>query len=132
MTDLIADNVLMGSMTWSSAAGQIRAGAVFPLAVSSGARIAEFPDVPTLQEEGYEDLVALTWYALSGPAGLSGDVVAKLNQAVNAAWALPALRQRLAADAIMAEPMSSAAVTAFVTSEVQKWGPIARHVMASP
>jgi tripartite-type tricarboxylate transporter receptor subunit TctC len=132
MIDLIAGNVLMGSMTWSSAAGQVRAGAVFPIAVSSGARIAEFPDVPTLREEGYDDLVALTWYVLSGPAGLSADIVAKLNQAVNAAWATPALRRRLADDAIVAEPMSPAAVTAFVTSEVQKWGPIARQVMAGP
>ncbi len=132
MMDLIAGNVLMGSMTWSSAAGQVRAGAVFPIAVSSGARIAEFPDVPTLKETGYDDLVALTWYALSGPAGLSGDVVAKLNQAVNAAWAMPALRRRLADDAIVAEPMSPAEVTVFVTSEVQKWGPVARHVMAGP
>lgn len=132
MMDLIAGNVLIGSMTWSSAAGQVRAGAVFPIAVSSGARIAEFPEVPTLKEEGYDDLVALTWYALSGPAGLSGDIVVKLNQAVNVAWAMPALRRRLAEDAIVAEPMSPAAVTAFVKSEVQKWGTVARHVMAGP
>jgi tripartite-type tricarboxylate transporter receptor subunit TctC len=73
--------------------------------------------------------VALTWHALSGPAGLSDDVVRKLNQAVNAAWATPALRQRLADDAIMAEPMSPQAVTEFVASEVRKWSPIARRVM---
>jgi tripartite-type tricarboxylate transporter receptor subunit TctC len=132
MMDLIAGNVLMGSMTWSSAAGQVRAGAVLPIALSSGARIAEYPDVPTLKEEGYDDLVALTWYALSGPAGLPGNIVAKLNQAVNAAWAMPALRQRLAEDAIVAEPMSPAAVTAFVTSEVQKWGVVARQVVSGP
>jgi tripartite-type tricarboxylate transporter receptor subunit TctC len=132
MMDLVAGNVLIGSMTWSSAAGQVRAGAVVPIAVSSGARIAELPDVPTLKEEGYDDLVALTWYALSGPAGLPDDVVARLNQAVNAAWAVPALQRRLADDAIATEPMSPAATTAFVTSEVQKWGPVARQVMASP
>ena len=64
-------------------------------------------------------------------AGLSNDVVQKLNHAVNAAWATPALQQRLAADAIVAEPMSPEAVTEFVTSEVRKWGPIARRVMTS-
>jgi tripartite-type tricarboxylate transporter receptor subunit TctC len=132
MMDLIAGNVLMGSMTWSSAAGQVRAGAVLPIALSSGARIAEFPDVPTLKDEGYDDLVALTWYALSGPAGLPGNIVTKLNQAVNAAWVMPALRQRLAEDAIVAEPMSPAALTAFVTGEVQKWGLVAKQVMAGP
>jgi tripartite-type tricarboxylate transporter receptor subunit TctC len=132
MMDLVAGNVLIGSMTWSSAAPQIRAGKVAPVAVSSGARIAGFPDVPTLQEEGYDDLVALTWFALSGPAGLPDDVVAKLNHAVNTAWAMPELRRRLADDAIAAEPMSPAGVTAFVASEVQKWGPVARQVTASP
>jgi tripartite-type tricarboxylate transporter receptor subunit TctC len=130
MMDLIAGNVMIGSMTWSSAVGQIRAGAVVPIAVSSGARVAEFPDVPTLQEQGFDDLVAMTWHALSGPAGLPEDVVQKLNHAVNAAWATPALRQRLADDAITAEAMSPQAVTAFVRGEVRKWGPIARRVMS--
>ncbi|HKB58022.1 MAG TPA: tripartite tricarboxylate transporter substrate-binding protein, partial [Lacunisphaera sp.] len=132
MVDLIAGNVMIGSMTWSSAVGQVRAGTVVPIAVSSRARVPEFPQVPTLREEGFDDLVAVTWYALSGPAGLSSDVVEKLNQAVNAAWATPAVRRRLADDAIMAEPMSPQAVTAFVTSEVRKWGPISRRVMTNP
>jgi tripartite-type tricarboxylate transporter receptor subunit TctC len=132
MMDLIAGNVMIGSMTWSSAVGQVRAGTVVPVAVSSGARIAEFSNVPTLREEGFDDLVASTWYALSGPAGLSNDVVQKLNQAVNAAWAMPALKQRLADDAIVGEPMSPEAVTEFIASEVRKWGPIARRVMTSP
>ena len=132
MVDLIAGNVMTGSMTWSSAVGQVRAGTVVPIAVSSGTRVAEFPHVPTLQEEGFDDLVAVTWYALSGPAGLSSDVVEKLNHAVNAAWATPAVRRRLADDAIVAEPMSPQAVTAFVTSEVRKWGPISRRVMTNP
>jgi tripartite-type tricarboxylate transporter receptor subunit TctC len=132
MVDLIAGNVMIGSMTWSSAVGQVRAGAVVPIAVSSDARVTEFPNVPTLREEGFDDLVALTWHALSGPAGLPKDVVQKLNQAVNAAWATPTLRRRLADDAIMAEPMSPQAVTEFVASEVRKWGPIARRVMTSP
>jgi tripartite-type tricarboxylate transporter receptor subunit TctC len=130
MMDLIAGNVMIGAMTWSSAVGQIRTGTVVPIAVSSGTRVAEFPDVPTLQEEGFDDLVAMTWHALSGPAGLPEDVVQQLNHAVNAAWATPALRQRLADDAITAEPMSPQAVTAFVNGEVRKWGPIARRVMS--
>jgi tripartite-type tricarboxylate transporter receptor subunit TctC len=129
MMDLVAGNVMIGSMTWSSAAGQIRAGAVVPIAVSSGVRVAEFPNVPTLREEGFDELVAVTWYALSGPAGLPDDVVQKLNHAVNAAWATPALKRRLADDAIVAESMSPQAVTAFVTDEVRKWAPIAKRVM---
>jgi tripartite-type tricarboxylate transporter receptor subunit TctC len=132
MMDLVAGNVMIGSMTWSSAIGQIRAGTVIPLAVSSGARAAEFSGVPTLKVEGFDDLVALTWYALSGPAGLPDDVVQKLNRAVNAAWATPAVRRRLADDAIVAEPMTPEAATAFVSREVRKWGPIAKRVVPGP
>lgn len=132
MMDLVAGNVMIGSMTWSSAVGQVRAGTTVPIAVSSGTRVAEFPDVPTLREKGFDDLVAFTWYALSGPAGLPGDIVQKLNRAVNTAWQTPSVRRRLADDAIMAEPMSPEAVTAFVVSEVRKWGPIAKRVVVSP
>jgi tripartite-type tricarboxylate transporter receptor subunit TctC len=76
--------------------------------------------------------VALTWYALSGPAGLPDDVVQKLHHAVSTAWTTPTVMRRLAEDAIVAEPMSPQAVTAFVTSEVRKWGPISRRVMGKP
>jgi tripartite-type tricarboxylate transporter receptor subunit TctC len=126
MLDLLAGNVLFGTMTWSSALGQIRAGKVIPIAVSSKARIAEYPDVPTLAELGYPDLVANTWYALSGPAGVPDEIVAKLNHAVAEVLALPDVKQRLDQDAIEREPMTPEQVTAFVGSEVAKWGPIAK------
>ena len=75
MLDLLAGNVMLGTMTWSSALGQMRAGKVLPIAVSSRARVPEFPDVPTLAEAGYPDLVVRTWFALSGPAGVPDEIV---------------------------------------------------------
>jgi tripartite-type tricarboxylate transporter receptor subunit TctC len=131
MLDLIAGTVKVGTMTFSSAGGQIRGGTVIPLAVSSNARVAEFPDVPTLREEGF-DLVALTWFALSGPAGLPDDIVTKLNRAVNEAWALPEVERRLKAEAIATEAMTPQQVTSFVADEVRKWGPLAKRVVPSP
>jgi tripartite-type tricarboxylate transporter receptor subunit TctC len=131
MLDLIAGTVKVGTMTFSSAAGQIRAGTVIPLAVSSNARVAEFPDVPTLREEGF-DIVALTWFALSGPAGLPDDIVTKLNHTVNEAWAQSEVKARLAADAIATEAMTPQQVTGFVTDEVRKWGPLAKRVVQNP
>jgi tripartite-type tricarboxylate transporter receptor subunit TctC len=126
MLDIIAGNVPFGSMTWSSAVGQIRAGKVIPLAVSSKARVPEFPDVPTLAELGYPDLVANTWYALSGPAGVPDDIVRKLNRAVAQILELPDVRQRLDQDAVEREPMTPEELTAFITREVARWGPVAR------
>ncbi len=127
MLDLLAGNVMVGTMTWSSAIGQIRAGKVIPIAVSSKARVAEYPDVPTLAESGYPDLVANTWYALSGPAGVPSEIVTKLNRAVAEVLELPDVRKRLDEDAIEREPMTPEQVSAFVASEVAKWGPLAKR-----
>jgi tripartite-type tricarboxylate transporter receptor subunit TctC len=126
MLDLLAGNVLFGTMTWSSALGQIRAGKVIPIAVSSKARIAEYPDVPTLAESGYPDLVASTWYALSGPAGVPDEIVVKLNHAVAEVLELPDVKQKLDQDAIEREPMTPEQVTRFFAGEIAKWGPIAK------
>ncbi len=126
MLDLLAGNVMVGTMTWSSAIGQIRAGKVIPIAVSSKARVAEYPDVPTLAESGYPDLVANTWYALSGPAGVPGEIVTRLNRAVAEVLVLPDVKKRLDDDAIEREPMTPEQVAAFVAGEVAKWGPIAK------
>jgi tripartite-type tricarboxylate transporter receptor subunit TctC len=127
MLDLLAGNVLFGSMTYSSALGQIRAGKVLPVAVSSKARVAEYPNVPTLAESGYSELVANTWYALSGPAGVPDEIVQKLNRAVAEVLAMPDVKKRLDDDAIEREPMTSEQVTKFFAAEITKWGPIARQ-----
>ena len=60
--DLIAGHVPFGSVTFSSAAELIRTGKVRPLAVSAEKRLANFPDIPTFWELGYEDLVTATWF----------------------------------------------------------------------
>jgi tripartite-type tricarboxylate transporter receptor subunit TctC len=127
MLDLLAGNVLFGSMTYSSALGQIRAGKVIPVAVSSKGRVAEYPDVPTLAESGYPDLVANTWYALSGPAGLPDEIVQKLNRAVAEVLELPDVKKRLDDDAIEREPMTPEQVTKLFAAEIARWGPIAKR-----
>jgi len=50
MMDLVSGNVNLGTMTWTSALGQIRSGKVVPIVVSSRARLAEFPDLPTFKD----------------------------------------------------------------------------------
>jgi len=127
MLDILAGNVLFGSMTYSSALGQIRAGKVIPVAVSSKARVPEYPDVPTLAESGFPNLVANTWYALSGPAGLPDEIVQRLNRAVAEVLEMPDVKKRLDDDAIERQPMTPEQVTRFFAAEIAKWGPIARQ-----
>jgi tripartite-type tricarboxylate transporter receptor subunit TctC len=131
MMDLVAGNVGFGTMTWGSAIGQIRAGTVLPVAISSKARVAEFPDVPTLRELGYS-IVGDSWWGLSGPAGLAPEVTRKLNRAVIEVLDQPDVRQRLLADAIVPEPMTPEQFAALVAAELAKWGPVVKQLGMGP
>ena len=131
MTDLVAGHVKMGSVTWSSAIAQIRAGTVLPLAVSSARPMPEFPAVPAMTALGHPDLVAVTWFGFSGPAGVPRDVIARLNAEIVAALDAPAVRRRLQAEGIETEKMSSDEFTRFVESEIVKWAPIAKAVVGA-
>ncbi len=86
----------------------------------------ELPDVPTLVELGYPELVVTTWYALSGPAGLPRDIVERLNREVNKAMELPKVREHLAQETVQSRPMTPDEITAFMKSEVDKWVPVVK------
>jgi tripartite-type tricarboxylate transporter receptor subunit TctC len=129
MVDLVSGTVGLGSMTWTSALQYIRNGQVVPIAVSSENRLPEFPNVPTLKELGYPNLVATIWFGLSGPAGLPGDIVQKINKATIETLQLPAVRERLQRDAIETKFMSPEEYTDFHAKELAAWGPIAKRLL---
>ncbi len=125
--DVVAGHLRFGAMTWTTAAGHIRAGTVLPLAVSSNERLPDFPDVPTFRELGYPELVCTTWFALSGPANLPFDIVQKVNREVIKALEAPDIRKRLDDDEMLTDPMTPAGYTKFVVDELARWKPIAEH-----
>jgi tripartite-type tricarboxylate transporter receptor subunit TctC len=129
--DLIAGHVKVGSMTLSTTKPHILAGKLKALAVSSEKRLPDFPDLPTLTELGYPDLVVTTWYSLAGPAGLPGSIVDKINAAVNKAMSLPEVQQHLATGLVQTRAMTPTETTAFIEREIAKWSPVARRVAAT-
>ena len=129
--DLIAGHVRAGMLTYSSVSEHIRAGALLPLAVTASARLAQMPDVPTFRELGYPEMVATTWFALSGPAGLPSDIVTRLNHDVVKAMEGSQMRQQIAQEAIEVTAMSPAEVTRYFQSEIDKWQPVIARVMSA-
>jgi tripartite-type tricarboxylate transporter receptor subunit TctC len=95
------------------------------LAVTSAARVPGFDTVPTFLEQGF-DIVASTWFGLSGPAGLPAPIVARMNAEVLAALALPEVAQRLAETGSTPRRMSAAEFSAFVAAEVTRWRAVAQ------
>jgi tripartite-type tricarboxylate transporter receptor subunit TctC len=125
--DVVAGHLRFGSMTWTTASGQISAGTVVPLAVSSDKRLADFPDIPTFKESGY-DLVSTTWFSLSAPAGLPKEIVDKVNHEVVKTFARPEVLAKLRTEQIITEAMTPEQFTAFVGSELARWKPVAEQI----
>jgi tripartite-type tricarboxylate transporter receptor subunit TctC len=118
--------VKVGALNWSTARPHVAAGKLIPLATSSSQRLADRPDLPTLSELGYPDMVTTTWHMLAGPAGLPKDIVNRLNREVAKIVEQPDMRKQLEADAIEPRVMTPDELTKFVEGEIAKWGPVVR------
>ena len=126
--DLVAGHVKVGSMTLSTTQPHILAGKLKALAVSSEKRLPAFPELPTLTELGYPELVVTTWYSLSGPAGLPRDIVTKLNAAVNKAMTLPDVQKHLETEMVQTKAMTPEEFTAHMQNQVALWASTARRI----
>jgi tripartite-type tricarboxylate transporter receptor subunit TctC len=111
---------------------QIRGGKVRAVALASKARNPAVPDVPTMAEWGVSDFEVGTWSALIGPKGVPADVVQKINAAVAAVLADPALRQRLIDDGAEVQSMSSAELGAFMRTENARWVKVVKDAGIQP
>jgi tripartite-type tricarboxylate transporter receptor subunit TctC len=126
MFDLIGGHIKLASVTWTTALAHIESGAVIPIAVTARRRLAKFSTVSSFAELGFPDLVATTWFSLSGPPRLPPTIVERLNQEVLKALDLPKVRARLDQESIEAEKMDAATFTRFVEAEIARWTPIAK------
>jgi tripartite-type tricarboxylate transporter receptor subunit TctC len=131
LLDLLAGHVKVAMLTWSTVAEHVRAGRLVPLAVTSAERLSYVPDVPTLRELGHADFVAVTWYSLSGPAGIAPEIVASLNHEVVNALDRPQVKRQIEQDAIETKPMSPTQLTAFMQSEIDRWTPMIKAMLGA-
>ena len=94
MTDLLAGRIGFTINGVQSVLPLIQQKKLRALAVSSGTRIAELPDVPTLVESGFPMLDVPVWFAVMAPAATPAPVLAKLRSALAAAHRRRGLRGR--------------------------------------
>jgi tripartite-type tricarboxylate transporter receptor subunit TctC len=84
VTDLIGGHVQAMVSAMQTISPQVRGRKLRMLAVMGEKRSAAFPEVPTMKEHGWPNLIVETWYGLFAPAGTSSAVIAKLNADINA------------------------------------------------
>jgi tripartite-type tricarboxylate transporter receptor subunit TctC len=125
MTDLLGGHVQTGFLSLTLVAEQMKAGQLRALAVGSGARIAQFPDVPTVAEAGVPGFDAETWFGLFAPRGTPPDIVAKINADVQRVLADPMFRDKFLAPSFF-EPIKGSPdeFASFIRNEAAKWSKV--------
>ena len=102
----------------------MKAGRLRGIAVSSRERVAAAPDVPTLVEQGYPDNVVNTWFGMIVPAGVPRDVINKLSREINAALAMPDVREKILATGLMPVGGTAEQFDALIRSEMERWAKV--------
>ena len=119
LLDALAGNVDLVVSSVPSAMGQIKAGKLRPLAVTSAKRSTSLPDVPTVAESGYKGFDMSTWYGLLMPAGAPKAVVEQMNGAVNKLLATPELQKAIQDQGAEPQSMSVEAFTQQIRRDYQ-------------
>ena len=121
LNDVLSGRVQFMFATLPSVIGNIKAGKLVPLAVSTDKRSPALKDVPTMQEAGYKDFAMGSWFGYFAPAKTPEPIIQKLNQDINTVLKLPALKTKLSNEG--AEPVGGTVqeFTDFVKKENQKW-----------
>lgn len=99
----------------------IRGGKLRGLGVGTRERMPAVPDVPTLVEQGYPEFVVSTWIGMIAPAGMPRDMVAKLNREINAAYALPEVREKIATAGMVPVGGTAEQFDALIRSDTARW-----------
>jgi tripartite-type tricarboxylate transporter receptor subunit TctC len=124
LTDLIGGHVPMTFNNIPESIAQIMAGTVRPLGVTTAMRSPVLPNVPTIAEAGLPGFDTGVWWGMLAPAGLAGDLKAKLAKDSMDAVNAPVVKERLLA--LGATPIGGSPdeFAALIRADYEKWGPI--------
>lgn len=120
--DIIGGRMDMLVASLPTSLGHIKAGRLKAIAVANLKRRSRaLPDVPTVDESGVPGYEVVTWWGLFVPAGVPGNIVSKLNQAVVQGLKTPEIAQSFARSGADPVGSSPAELDAFVRKELAKW-----------
>jgi tripartite-type tricarboxylate transporter receptor subunit TctC len=126
LTDLIGGQVQLMFDNLPSSLPFIKAGKLRALAVTSGARAAALPDLPTLAESGLPGFEASSWFGVLAPAGTPRDIVAKLNGAIAGWLASPEAKEKLLAQGAIAAGGTPEDFARHIGAETSKWAKVVK------
>jgi len=115
-----------------TAIGQLKGGKVRALGVTSKARNAAVPDIPSIAELGYPTFEIGLWFGVWAPVGTPAAIIKKINQDINQAMQNPEVKTAYESKGIKATPMSPEEFGKFVREEMAKYQKIAKDANIEP
>jgi tripartite-type tricarboxylate transporter receptor subunit TctC len=128
LNDVVAGHVPLMFVDIGPALGILKSGKVRPLGVSTRARFATLPDIPSIAESGLPDFDAASWQMLVAPMKTPRPVIDKLHGEVETILAAPDMKDRIAGDGMVAMGGQSVeSLQDFVKAEIVRWGAVVQQ-----
>ena len=116
----------------SAVIGNVKAGTLRALAVTSAKRAEAIPEIPTVAEAAIPGFDAATWFALVAPAGTPREIVTRLNAEVLRDLAQPDTRRRFADLGMTSDGSTPQALDGYIKSEIAKWSKVIEEAAIPP
>lgn len=125
--DLLS-GVIQVMITSSLETGEhIKRGALRGLAVTGKTRLASFPDLVPVAEQGHPDFDVVTWFGVVAPAGTPPEIVQRYNTAIRAILSMPDVKERLGVSGFeTVTDKSPQQFAEFIKAEIAKWAPVVK------
>jgi len=131
ITALLQGDIDFIAATTGPISARVNAGEFRALAITGKTRWRDFPDVPTVQQEGIAGFEVISWTGLAGPAHLPPPIVDKLNAELRRAIAAPDVKGKLEAMGGDARATTPAEMRALVASQLATWSRLAKEANIS-
>jgi len=127
---LAGGQITLAFETMLAMTSHMQAGRIRPLAVTSAKRSSVMPELPTVAELGFPDIIAENWYGFYAPAGTPAEIVSKLNAEIVKILKLPEVRKRF--QELGTETMGSTPreLDDYLRKEMAKWSRTAKEAGA--
>ncbi len=125
LVDVVNGNLDFSFSNLPPVIGLIRKGSLRAIAVTSGYRSKQLPEVPTMAEQGVADFDVTSWLGLYGPAALPAALVQRLSAALQEGLALDASRETLSAAGFEPKPAAAEAFAELNRTELARWKEVA-------
>jgi tripartite-type tricarboxylate transporter receptor subunit TctC len=127
LTDLIGGQIQYSFETMAAATPHVKSGRAIAIAQTRAKRVKAYPDVPTMQEQGFPAFETFNWYGLSGPGKLPAPIAQKMNRDIQSVLALADVREKFDAFGVEDGGGTPERFAELVRAEVVKWAKVAKE-----